>query len=93
MKLAEARNRILEIDHKISTLRERLRKGTLNAVKAVLDELNQISEERQRLQVNVSQIEAKTVIAGSTLRDLNFVIEENLKLLALFLFLRLRLLI
>lgn len=75
MKLAEAKNRIQEIEAKLLSLRSRLRVSPISAVVDVLDEINRNTTERQKLQMSLSDAESATVVAGNSLRDLAFTIE------------------
>lgn len=75
MKLAEAKSKITEIEERVIVLRDRLKKGPLNTISGALEELNQLSGERQRLQIALSQVESETFVVGSSLRDLAYIVE------------------
>lgn len=76
MKLAEAKNSILEIEIRLIALRDRINQVPLQSVGEILEEINNITAERQQLQILLSTIEADTFVAGNSLRDLYFVIES-----------------
>lgn len=84
MKLAEAHNRVKDINERLTLLETRLSDCSLDSISSFIDEVNVLLEERQRLQNAISKTRSETLIAGSSL---NFIyttldyVEDKLNLL------------
>ncbi len=76
MKLAEARNKIHEMTQRLDALRDRLQIVSLSNAAELLEEINSLSTERLKLQMQLATVEADTFIAGNSLRDLVYVLDS-----------------